>query len=258
LKRASTPAKWTSGPVMEALGTLATSGGAASAAGRTWVGTARGEGRKPQVTVAWEAAARPSAERQPRLAAVAIAATDAAGVEVFTDRQVIAPSGAQARIGPAASGRLDFGAVPGRLQLKVSFETADGEVVDSEVRSLIVPDFAGPSPAFSTPRVFRAANAREFATTVANAAAVPVVNREFSRTDRLLVRFDSYSTKGEPQAAVLNRQGDRMFDLPVAPAAAGATHQIDLMLNRVPAGEYLIELRSPDPEQRELIAVRVR
>jgi hypothetical protein len=50
-----------------------------------------------------------------------------------------------------------------------------------------------------------------------------------------------------------------MFELPVTPARAGVTHQTELLLNRVPAGEYVLELRAAqEPATRTLIALRVR
>ncbi len=255
LKRASTPAKWIASPVMEALGSLSTSADEALTSGRTWVGASRTDDGRPRVTVVWEALA---GTRGVRVSAVAIAATNRAGVEVFTDREVVTPGGAPNRAGRPPTGRVAFGTEPGQLQVKVSFEDAAGEIVDSEVQSFVVPDFSSAAPLFSTPHVFRAANAREFGIISADADAVPSVGREFARTDRLLVRFDSYRPGGEPRAAVLNRQGDQMFELPVSRATAGATHQVDLMLNRLTPGEYLIELLSPEPGKRELVAVRVR
>jgi hypothetical protein len=50
-----------------------------------------------------------------------------------------------------------------------------------------------------------------------------------------------------------------MADLPVTPAKAGGTHQIDMGLNTVAAGEYLIEItaKGATTEDKELVAVRV-
>jgi hypothetical protein len=45
----------------------------------------------------------------------------------------------------------------------------------------------------------------------------------------------------------------------VAAAAAGGTHQIDLGLNTVPPGEYLVEItaKGTSGEAKELVALRV-
>ena len=48
-------------------------------------------------------------------------------------------------------------------------------------------------------------------------------------------------------------------DVPIAPAAAGGTHQIDLSLAPIAAGEYLVEItaRGASGEAKELIPLRV-
>ena len=89
--------------------------------------------------------------------------------------------------------RLMFDAPPGKLELRLTVEEAGvGGTLDSEIRDIDVPDFTAPQVALSTPRVFRARTAREFQTLAADAAAIPAAGREFSRTERLLIRFDAY------------------------------------------------------------------
>ena len=66
------------------------------------------------------------------------------------------------------------------------------------------------------------------------------------------------ASSGTPTAALLNRSGQKMSALTVAPAVAGGTHQIELALNTMPAGEYLIEITPPGgADNKELFAVRV-
>jgi hypothetical protein len=50
-----------------------------------------------------------------------------------------------------------------------------------------------------------------------------------------------------------------MSDVPVAPAPSGGTHQIDLGLNTIPAGEYLVEItvKGSSGERTELVPFRV-
>ena len=45
-----------------------------------------------------------------------------------------------------------------------------------------------------------------------------------------------------PTAALLNRGGQKMSDLPVVAAVTGGTHQIDLGLGAFAPAEYLIEI----------------
>ena len=50
-----------------------------------------------------------------------------------------------------------------------------------------------------------------------------------------------------------------LADLAVAPATTGGTHQIDMGLNTVPTGEYLIEITATGAagDVKQLIALRV-
>jgi hypothetical protein len=54
--------------------------------------------------------------------------------------------------------------------------------------------------------VFRARTARDFQALTADASAVPLACREFSRAERLLIRFDVYGG-AVPSAVLLNRAG---------------------------------------------------
>jgi hypothetical protein len=121
-----------------------------------------------------------------------------------------------------------------------------------------VPDLTTPEAALSTPRVFRARTARDFQALAADATAVPLAGREFSRSERLLIRFDVYGN-ALPSAVLLNRAGQKMADLPVAAAAAGGTHQIDVGLGAIAAGEYLIEITAKGGlgDVKELVPIRV-
>ena len=134
--------------------------------------------------------------------------------------------GSSAGRSPAAAAatapqRLIFDAPPGKIELRMTVEAAGaGGTLDSEIRDITVPDFTAPQVAISTPRVYRARTVREFQTLAADAAAMPSPGREFSRTERLLIRFDAYGAGTEqPQvdAVLLNRGGQKMSDVPVAP-----------------------------------------
>jgi len=94
-----------------------------------------------------------------------------------------------------------------------------------------------------------------------NVNAVPTVEREFSRTERLLVRFDAYaadSTAPAVTAKLLNRAGQSMADVPIQ-AVAGKPFQIDLPLASLAAGQYLLELdaKTASGTAQEMIAFRV-
>ncbi len=114
---------------------------------------------------------------------------------------------------------------------------------------------------FSTPEVFRGRTLPEWQALAADAKAIPVSEREFRRTDRLLVRVGAQSPGGTPvmTARMLNREGGEMSTLPVTPAGFGGLHHIDVPLAALPTGEFLIEVIAKDGAEQAstLIAFRV-
>ncbi|MEZ5284389.1 MAG: hypothetical protein R2712_06185 [Vicinamibacterales bacterium] len=127
-----------------------------------------------------------------------------------------------------------------------------------------MPDMTSPDLQLATPRVFVVHNAYEFQQLRKNTSPVPTALREFRRTDRLIVRFNAF---GKPTGALaltarlLNRQGQKMVDLPVGtPATDAEAHQVDLPLSSLAAGEYLLEVSAGSDGQdpaTELVAFRV-
>jgi hypothetical protein len=74
---------------------------------------------------------------------------------------------------------------------------------------------------------------------------VPVSSREFSRTERLLIRFQVYGPAGgDPvvSAKLLGRTGNAIRELPVAPSSTPGGNAIDLPLAGLAAGEYMVEV----------------
>ena len=196
---------------------------------------------------------------------MSVLAADGKGDVVFRGRvpdaganSTPSPAPGAAPSGALPSQRLVFDAPPGELELRLSVEEATGGVLDSEIRRIQIPDLTTPDAGVSTPRVYRTRTAREFQTLAADAAAVPTAGREFSRTERLLIRFDVYGN-ATPTAVLLNRSGQKMADLPIASATAGGTHQMDVGLSSIPGGEYLVEitLKGATSETKELVPFRI-
>jgi hypothetical protein len=134
--------------------------------------------------------------------------------------------------------------------------------IDTDVRDVAIRDFRAPI-AIGTPQIFRARNARELRRLGEDPKAAPVVSRDFSRKEDLLIRFPSYgppNTELTATAKLLNRTGQVMRDIPVQPLPAlDGWHQLDLSLAGLAPGEYMVELsaKSEAGEAKDRLAFRV-
>ena len=267
-------------PVLQALSSIAVSVQAGKYV-RTWLGTQRGENGKTRVTLVWEPLAKTpvgNLRSDPAPGRVSLIAATEKGDLVYRGRTPDSPQLASAN--PQATGAsaslpagtastaavpqsLTFEAPPGKLELRMTVEGAGGGVLDQEIRNITIPDLTAARPAISTPRVYAVRTPREFQAIASNGSATPPANREFSRTMRLLIRFDSYGPGNEvpaPTAALLNPNGQKFTDVPVTTATAGGTHQIDMSLATIPPGEYVIEITTKSATgdtAKELVAFRV-
>jgi VWFA-related protein len=241
---------------------------------RTWIGTARGENGKTRVTFVWEPVPRApgdtvrNAEQPSR---VALTAVGKDGTPYFRGRvpetagtagaTAAAQSGSAAAAAPGA--RVVFDAPPGPIQLRLSVEGSRAEVLDSETRELTVPDLTAAEAVFGTPAIFRARTVRDVQQVKTNPDALPTALREFSRTDRLIVRMPAYGPAGSTAAVtarLLNRAGQPMSDVPVASGdsgSSGAVATIELSLAGLASGEYVLEIRAAGSDTTELVGFRV-
>jgi hypothetical protein len=224
---------------------------------RTWIGTSRGAGGKTKVTLVWEpaqATAMVRDERRESPARVMITAIGPDGAPYFRGR---VPDAAAAPAAVPASGRATFDVNPGKVQLRLSVEGTASQVLDTETREIAIPDMTADT-SLGTPRVFRARTARDYQQIKADPDAMPVTTREFSRADRLLVRFPAYgpgSTTPDLSAHLLNRGGQPISDLQSTASGVPDTQQIELPLAALAPGEYLLEIKAGD--LRELVGFRV-
>ena len=261
VKRVTTTAPVLAKPVMTALASIAPSVQAGKYV-RTWVGTERGANGKTRVTLVWEPLATPpGTTRREQAGRVALIAASPSGEMIFRGA---APEQAATPASGTSGGpqRVTFDAPPGKLEMRLTVQNATNGTLDQELTTIEVPDLTKPVAAISTPRVMRARTAREFQTLAADAAVTPTAARDFSRTERLLIRFDAYAAGGEqvqPTAVLLNRAGSKMADVPITAAQAGGTHQINLSLASIPAGEYLVEIAvtGASGDAKELVPFRV-
>jgi VWFA-related protein len=230
---------------------------------RPWFGMSRGAGGATRITFVWEPASRVPGDRvrQGSPSRLVLTALKPDGTVLF--QSTVSPTGPAAVDDPAtpASARAVFDAPPGRLKLRMSIQDATSKVLDLDVRDMSIRDLRG-DVAIGTPEVMRARNAREFRTLEAE-AAVPVASREFSRTERLLIRFQAYGpagTRPSLSAKLLSRSGQAMRDLTVETASTpDGENAIDLSLAGLAAGEYMIEVKakSDAAEATDRIGFRV-
>jgi hypothetical protein len=227
---------------------------------RFWTGTDRGANGKSRVTFVWEPRTQQGARAEDAPSRVMVTATGPDGGPVFRGPAAAAPPDpANPNAPPGAS--VTFDAAPGQIELRLVVENASGHVVDSTTQSLTVPDFSRTQISFGTPRVFHARTAREALLIRNNVDAPPSASREFSRGERLMVRFDAYTqdgAKADVSARLLNRQGTAMSDVPVQ-MVEGKPPLIDFPLASLAAGEYVIELnaKSPSGTAQQLIGFKV-
>jgi VWFA-related protein len=242
---------------------------------RTWIGTSRGDNGKTRVTFVWEPLPKAPGDRpREEPARVALTAVSPDGSPYFRGRVpaaaplVAAAAGATgtaaaaAAATPKAPQRVTFDVNPGKMQLRLSVEGADSQVLDTETREIVVPDLTSAQPLMGTPAVFRARTAREFQTLRTATDVIPLAGREFNRVEHLLIRVPTYGPGGTAptlHARILNRAGSPMNDLQVEPAPTPGEQQVDLPLAALPPGEYVVEIRTGDQDgdAKELFAFRV-
>jgi VWFA-related protein len=237
---------------------------------RTWIGTSRGENGKTKVTFVWEPVPKAPGERasanteQPARVLVTAVAPD--GSPYFRGRVPDAASeppttpASGAGAAPVVVGsRVSFEVKPGKMQLRLSVEGSGSQVLDSELREIAIPDLTSAQVLLGTPEVFRARTVRDFQLLKADPAAVPVALREFSRTERVLVRVAAYgpaSSSPMIKVRLLNRAGQPMSDLTVTPGSGpGSPSQIEVPLTGLAVGDYVIEITAGGDggEAKELV-----
>jgi hypothetical protein len=141
------------------------------------------------------------------------------------------------------------------MQLRLSVEGADSQVLDAESRELTVPDLGAAATIFGTPVVYRARTARDVQLLRTNRDGTPSPVREFLRTDRLLVRVPAYGAASGVAAKILNRGGQPISELPVTMDKTEAVFEAPLA--PLPSGEYILEISAVGTELKELVAFRI-
>ncbi len=246
-ERALTPKK--AGPppaITEALTNLAAITQQRRNLTRTWIGMSPGTNGKTKISFVWGPTPAPPGVRREVPARVSLLA-GGANSDLYFRRRGIDP------------GRVEFEVPPGDIDLEIGVEDAAGEVLDRETRKIVVPSL-GLGLTLSTPEILRGRTLPEWQKLSTDPAALPVLEREFRRSDRLLVRVGAQSAAGTPviSARMLNREGGEMSTLPVTPASFGNLSQIDVPLAALPPGEFLIEVTAKDGGEQTSTLVGIR
>src|SRR5262249_5385984 len=126
----------------------------------------------------------------------------------------------------------------------------------------VVPDLTAPQALLGTPAMYRARTLRDFQQLKTQPEATPIATREFSRTDRVLVRIPAYGPGTvTPTVSVhlLNRAGQAMSEVPVSAAPAEGEQQFEVPLSGLAPGEYVIEIKASADggDVKELLGFRV-
>jgi hypothetical protein len=233
--------------ISEALGTLAATTQQRRNLIRSWIGMSPGQDGKTKISFVWNPAPVVPGVRRETPATVSLLA-GGANSDLYYRQKALTP------------GRVEFDVPPGPIELEIGVQDASGEVLDRETRKIVVPSL-GLGLSLSTPEVFRGRTLPEWQSVAADPKAIPVIEREFRRTDRLLVRVGVQSAAGTPvlSARMLNRDGGEMSTLPVTPAGFGNLSHIDVPLAALPPGDFLIEVTAKDGAEQAstLVAFRV-
>jgi len=164
--------------------------------------------------------------------------------------------------GKIEEGGTVFHSMSGTLQLDISVLDQTGEVIDREQRSVAVPNPEKASLALTTPVLLRARSVAEFRVLDGDPHPSAFAGRDFSRSDRLLLRVSPYgsgSAGAEVTAQLINSRGLTLVQLPIRPMPEGAGYQLDLPLTSLASGEFLISITARTASERaeSLVPLRI-
>jgi VWFA-related protein len=221
-----------------------------------WSGVARVVDADGRVVVTWEPGTAGRGVKS-NAARVSLTATKQDGTVLFDG--MLAP--VRGFDGAANDSRAEFNAPTGRVQLDMTILGIHGEKLDTDSRDVEVPA-VGAGTLLLPPLVMATRSAREFRAVTTDEHAPPDPGRQFSRTERLVIRVPAYAAGGEQPhvtARLLNRLGQPVRELDALPGIPADVTQFDLPLAPFAPGDYILVLtatgRAGGAEQR--IDIRV-
>jgi VWFA-related protein len=222
---------------------------------QVWSGVTRASDTRARVVVTWEPGRSLGGTMRSSAARVTLKATTRDGALLF-DGTLEPVRGIGETAGSAD--RAEFDAPAGPVQLDMAILGERGQQLDFDARDFDVPDLKPRRTQLLPPVFLSTRSAREFRVASSELDASPDPSREFRRTERLLIRVPALSgSMDRPRvtAQLLNRRGQKMWDLVSVPGDAGTgVSQFDLPLAPLAPGDYIIQFTAtgdPDPtEQR--------
>jgi hypothetical protein len=163
--------------------------------------------------------------------------------------------------GPVKETGVSFISPPGTVQLDLTIQDSSGDMIDREQRTITVPDILKTTLALTTPVLSRARSAAEFRNLSSAAEPIAFAGRDFSRSDRLLVRVAAYgsaSADAEVTAQLVGPRGTTLAELPIHSEGEGAGFRLDLPLSSLATGEFIIALAARTPAERVEALVPLR
>lgn len=209
-----------------------------------WIGTGLGAEGRAEVRMSWSPRDEDGALDATRIAGATAVATSDAG-EAFT--------------GEVDRRGLRFDAPPGPMQITFSAHDETGDVIDRYERTIHVPDPAAGNMWISSPLVIRTSTPLELRTARRDPAPTPAAEREFSRSDRLLIRFGVHganATPAEVSACLLNNRAAQLTALPIE--RTGNHYEIDLTLTSIARGDFVIRIEARHGNERAETFVPLR
>lgn len=209
---------------------------------QVWSGVTRASDTRARVVVTWQPGRSLAGTTRSTAARVTLKATTKDGALLFNG--TLEPVRGIGE-GTGSADRAEFDAPAGPVQLDMAILGDRGQQLDTDARDFDVPDLKPGRTQLLPPIFFSTRSAREFRVATKEVDASPDPSREFRRTERLLIRVPALSgSTDRPRvtAQLLNRSGQKMWDLVSAPGDAGTgVSQFDLPLAPLAPGEYMIQ-----------------
>jgi VWFA-related protein len=209
-----------------------------------WIGLSPASADACEVNIAWTP--RPGIEGRAAAGSVLVRATS--GTERLFD-------------GLLEDGHTSFNAPAGTVQLDFTIRDSSGEMIDREQRTITIPDLGKTTLALTTPIVSRARSASEVRSLLLVPEPIAFAGREFSRSDRLLLRVAPYgtaSTDAEVTAQLVGPRGTTLAELPIHAEGEGGGFRLDLPLSSLATGEFLIAIAARTSGERVETLVPLR